>query len=212
MGRLRLVTLGLLLAAAFGGPMLPRGMLRAQQTAAQPAAARGPVVSVSLESTAGGRSSLASMLGKVVVIFYEDRDHRDDNLNLKGVLVRFAQGNAIRRELVIVPVANVSGFDFPPASTFARAAIRSVAREIRLPILFDWRGALQAAPFSLADGASNVMVIDRAGHVVFRHTGAVTNVARTEFFRAVRRAIRDRDGDGVPDATAASAPPAPTAR
>lgn len=209
MARASLVRFALTACVALVGAVCGRATLWAQQTPNDPTT-RGPVMSFALESSAGGRTSIASARGKVVVIFYEDRDHRDDNAELKGVLQRFVAGNEIRAELMIVPVANVSGLDFPPASTFARAAVRAVATEIGMPVLLDWRRTLQAAPISLRDGASNVLVLDRTGHVVFRYTGAVTGAARSQFFRAVRRAIRDRDGDGEPDAPAS--PLAPAAR
>ena len=193
----------LVASLAVGAAVGPRAAALAQQTP-------GPIVAFSLESTAGGHTSTASMRGKVVVIFYEDRDHREDNAELKGLLTRFVAGNELRAELTIVPVANVSGLDFPPASAFARAAVRAVASDLGIAVLFDWQRTLQAAPISLRDSASNVLVLDRAGRVVFRYAGAVTGDPRSRFFRAIRRAIRDRDGDR--DAGPPATPTAPSPR
>jgi len=204
-------------ALAWVGASTLASPLRAQPAPApSPApAARGPVVSFSLESTAGGQTSLATKRGKVIVLFYEDREHTEDNAELKGVLVRFRSDNHLAGDVEIMPVANVSGYDFMPASNFARAAIRNVAHDIQLPILMDWRGALQARPFSLRSSASNVVVIDRSGRIVWSHAGIVSGTVRSAFFRAVRRAIRDRDGDGEPDPVVGApraAPPTRTAR
>src|SRR5262245_31712528 len=87
------------------------------------AAAAAPV-DFSLPTTAERELSFASMRGKVVVLFYEDRGTRNDNQRLKDSLQRaLAADAALGARVAVLPVANVSGYDFWPARWFARRAV-----------------------------------------------------------------------------------------
>lgn len=147
---------------------------------------------LSLESTSGERVALSSLRGRAVVIFYEERAHTADNDELRQLLARCSLERAPADRLAVLHVANVSSYDFRPARDIARAAVRAVARRVNAEILLDWAGALQAPPFSLVRGASNVVLVDRAGRVAWKHAGPVEGPVRAELFRALEAVLEDR--------------------
>jgi hypothetical protein len=156
-----------------------------------PTPAPGEAVDFELESSlTGGRSRLSSLRPRVVVLFYEDREHVAQNEELKGNLERFIADNHLEREMVLQPVANGDGYDYAPANGLVRGALGEASRRMGLDILIDWNRALHAAPFHCRSGASNVLVIDRGGRITFRHAGAVGEAERSQLYRAIRGALR----------------------
>ncbi|AKF10870.1 hypothetical protein [Sandaracinus amylolyticus] len=147
---------------------------------------------IELESSSGGRRRLSEHRGRVVVVFWEDRDHLGDNRALKDALSAIAQDRELGRELSIVAIGDVNAFDFAPARNVVRAAIAAIARTIGVEILFDWQGAMTAAPFSFVRGESNVLVIDREGRALLRCTGALDPSQQRRVLDRVRGAIGPR--------------------
>jgi hypothetical protein len=137
----------------------------------------------------GGQRSLATERGRrVVVLFYEDRPHLEDNHVLKGELHRFVVDNHLDDRLVLYGVANLGDVGMVPES-FVREMIRPLLDRWGVDILLDWRGLMRNAPFSFQTNASNVAIIDRSGHIVWRHTGTLDSEQRRDFYRTLRRAL-----------------------
>ncbi len=165
----------------------------AQDTTVPPAT--GPVLSApvdaELESALTGRQvRVSSLRSKVIVVFYEDREHIAQNEELKGNLERFIADNHLEQQLTMQPMANADGYDYSPVNSLVRSGLAEGARRIHLDILIDWSRTLYAAPFSFVAGASNVAVIDRQGRITFRHAGLVGATERTALFRAIRQGLR----------------------
>ena len=138
-------------------------------------------VDFELESSSGGSRRLASLRGRVVVIFWEDRERHRANLALKRALSALdAPG------LCLIAVGDVKDYDFEPVRAIVRVALSALARAIGVEILLDWRGTLAAAPFSLTPGAPNVLVIDPEGRPVLRARGELAPMAQREVLETVR--------------------------
>lgn len=137
---------------------------------------RAPIVDFELESIRGGTRALSSLRGRFVVVFYESRDHLEDNAALKARLERL--GGPRGREVVVLGVGDLRAFDFAPARAIARTAIRALASRHDLEVLLDWRGELAKAPFAAQAGGSHVFVVAPDGALVFAHRGVAD--ARTE--------------------------------
>jgi predicted transcriptional regulator len=71
-------------------------------------------------------------------------------------------------------------------------AIATIARTIGVEILFDWQGAMTAAPFAFVPGESNVLVLDRDGHVLVRASGALDPAEQRRVLDRVRAAVGPR--------------------
>ena len=146
-------------------------------------------VDATLDSMRGGTRTLAAERGRrVVVLFYEDRPFVEANDALKGELARFVTDNALSERMVLYGVANLADVGMVP-DAFVREMIRPLVDRWGSDILLDWEGVMRRAPFSFQTMAANVAIIDRSGRIVWRHVGAVEGETRTEFFRALRRAL-----------------------
>ncbi len=147
-------------------------------------------VDARLESALRGEHvQLASFRYRVNVAFYEDRAHTGDNEALKGELGRFIADNHLEGRLAMLALANASDYNYAPASSLVRTGVRAVAERIGIDILLDFDGTMLRAPIRCQNAASNVLVIDRAGRILFRHSGIVGSSERTQLYRTVRRAL-----------------------
>lgn len=172
-------TLSVLLAA------LPTG---AQVDAGPPP---GPPVDAELESSLTGHAvHLSETRTRVMVVFYEDREHIPDNEETKGLLGRFIADNHLETRLAMLPIANADGYHYAPVDSLVRSGLAEGSRRIGMDIWVDWERHMYAAPISCIGGASNVLVLDRAGVIQYRHAGVMAEADRTELFRAVRRSLR----------------------
>ncbi len=146
-------------------------------------------VDATLDSMRGGQRSLAAERGRrVIVVFYEDRPHLEDNDVFKGELRRFFTDNHLDDRAVIYGVANLGDVGMVPES-LVRGMIRPLLDRWGVDILLDWRGMMRAAPFSFQTDASNVAIIDRDGRIVWRHIGVIDAEQRRDFYRTLRRAL-----------------------
>ena len=155
-----------------------------------PLDARGAPADFSLEETSGVTRTLAEARGRVIVLFYEDREHTEDNVALKRELHQYIVDNHLEERIRVYAVADVHSI--PDAiRDMARTVIRAVASEYGIQILLDWEGALLASPFSMTEGAANVALFDGAGRMAWRFVGALGAADQTAFYRALRHLLRE---------------------
>jgi hypothetical protein len=152
---------------------------------------RGAPVEFALEETSGATRTISEARGRVIALFFEDRAHTDDNRELKMTLHRFMEDNHLSDQMRVYAVADVH--EIPGViEEVARTAIRAIAAEYHIQILLDWDGVMLAAPFSMTPAAANVALLDRSGRIAWRHAGAFGESETSEFFRALRRLLRER--------------------
>ncbi len=153
------------------------------------AAESAPTPDFSLESSSGGTRALSSYRGKVAVLFYEDRHHTETNARVKEAVARYGQEHRLRDQVEVVAVANLMGYDFAPASTIARKAIRTIASRFGIEILMDWRG-IAIESLGVKDASANVIVMDRAGVVKFRAVGRLGDEEQKALLAAVTASLQ----------------------
>ncbi len=154
--------------------------------------AEAPVVNATLESIRGGRRTLSDERGhRVVVLFYEDRPHIEDNEQAKGNLIRYIATNHLSDRVVAYGVANLGDLGNAAPHDLVRRMIRPLLDRWGVEILLDWDGVMRRPPFSFQTNAANVGIIDREGRLIFRHTGPLDRTSTREMYRALRRALRD---------------------
>ncbi|MEZ4406062.1 MAG: hypothetical protein R3A52_06270 [Polyangiales bacterium] len=151
-----------------------------------PEAPRAP--GFSLEGTSGRTRRLSDYRGRVVILMYEDRDSNQQNDTLKRELSERARAQDLSSTVAVVPVANLSGYDFWPARGYARDAVVDIARQQGIEILIDWSGAM-ASSYRFRPSTSYVMVLSRDGRVMYRHAGPMSPHHRLRFFNAVSDAM-----------------------
>lgn len=174
----------------------------AVETSVAPAPPPLPVApNFALEGTSGATRQLRDYAGRAVILIYEDRASNMQNDELKRELANRARAQDLTRDVAVVPVANLAGYNFWPARGFARDAVIDIARQQALEILIDWEGSMAGA-YRFRPSTSYVMVLDRAGRVRFRHAGTLSAQRRRAFFSAVSEAM---------ESTGTAAPTAPSA-
>lgn len=176
--------------AALLGLGLASALALAVGARAQVVETPGEPVEFSLEETSGQTRTMGAVRGRVVIVFYEDRDHTELNRDLKEQLHRFVIDNHLQPQVTTYAVANVHGID-GVIRDMARTAIRAVASQYGIQILLDWDGVLQRAPWSMSGSDANVALVDRQGRIRWRHAGAVGEAERTSFYRMLRQLIRE---------------------
>jgi hypothetical protein len=158
----------------------------------------GPV-DATLRTSAGDEVRLSRWRGKPVILFYEDKDSTTLNSSLKETLFARGKERGLLDSASVVAVANLQKFDFFPARQIALSYVRDEEKKVGVPILVDLNGTLGDAPWQLPTKTSNVLLLDAAGTLVFRHSGRMKPQEETAFFTALSRLV------GV-DLTATTAP------
>lgn len=144
---------------------------------------------ISLESTSGELRELSSYAGRVVVLFWEDRERQHDNQALKDALGAYSGDPRLTNEVAVVAVGDVSAFDFAPARAVVRASLSAIARLLGIELLFDWKAELTRAPLELEPRKSNVVVLDREGGVAWKAPGKLDVAARERVLDVVRELL-----------------------
>jgi hypothetical protein len=161
----------------------------AAPAAAGPSAEPAPLVDASLDSMQGHRTLGAERGRRVVVLFYEDRAHVEDNDALKGELRRFVVDNRLEDRVVTYGVANLADVGMVPEA-LVRSMIAPAVERWGADILLDWEGVMRRPPFSFRTAAANVAIVDRQGRLAWHHVGTVDDARRRDFYRALRAAMR----------------------
>lgn len=154
--------------------------------AAPLAGSQRPAISV---VDAWGRTlHLAAGGTKPVLVVYEDEGSAKQNLLLKQELAVLAKGGRYRTAIVLLPVADVGGYDYWPVRGFVKDAIQSESRKIDAPIYCDWDRSVRRR-LGMRGGTSNVVLYDKNGKVVFAHEGALSKEQRETLINLLRSQI-----------------------
>ena len=113
-----------------------------------------------LEDANGKTLETKSFKGKPVLIVYEDRDTATQNEKLKQELSVLAKGDKYKSKVALAAVADVSAYDFWPASFFVKDAIRKESKKQGTTIYCDWNASFRRA-FKLSAGKSSVVLIGK---------------------------------------------------
>lgn len=129
--------------------------------------------------------SLQSAKGKPVLVVYEDKKSAKLNEALKQELSKLAKGDRYRAAVALVPVADVSGYDYWPVRGFVKDAIRSESRKIGATIFCDWDGSFARA-LDFERGTSTVVLFGKDSRVLFSYAGKVPAAERKRLLELLR--------------------------
>ena len=91
------------------GPAIALALVLACAVARAQEVTPGEPVEFSLEETSGQTRTMSAVRGRVVILFYEDRDHTDVNRDFKEYLHRFILDNHLSEQTTTYAVANCGG-------------------------------------------------------------------------------------------------------
>lgn len=126
-----------------------------------------------------------ALRGKPVLIVYEDQDSSQLNNELKADLAKLAKGGKYQRSIALMPVADVSAYDFWPVKGFVKDAIRDESKKVGATIYCDWDASFRKT-YGLKKGTSSVVLVGRDGKVLFAGQGALGAGSRRELLRLLR--------------------------
>lgn len=190
-----------MMRGAWGGVLL----MLASGAAGAAGPERGRPLEATLRTSAGQERSLSAWRGKPVIVFYEDKGALEVNQAFKDALFARARARGLLGAAHVVAVANLRAFDFFPARPIALAFVRDAERKAGIPILVDLRGTLSRAPWHLPARASNVVLLDAQGAVVWAHSGRLEAGEQADFFRQLERLVQAPAVDAALEAGAAAA-------
>lgn len=131
---------------------------------------------------------LARAKGMPLLVVYEDKDSANQNDALKRELATLGKGDAYKKKIALVAIADVSAYDYWPARGFVKDAIQSESEKQGTTIYCDWSGGARLA-LGLERGASNVVLYDKDGKVLFAHAGPVPEARRAELIALLKAAM-----------------------
>jgi hypothetical protein len=129
------------------------------------------IMDARLVGTGGDPRALSNYRGKPVVLFYEGRGTTEVNRELKTQLFARGKERGLLDGAWVVPVASLESYNWPPARTFALAAVRAAEAKVGIPLLIDWEGTLTRSPWNLPADNSSVVLLDARGVKVFERSG-----------------------------------------
>lgn len=185
-----LLTLGLGLALGGAHSTHAQQAPTPPPAATPPAPAPSPQVDATLDSMRGGSRTLRDERGhRVVVLFFGDRPHVEDNNALKGALRRFVEDNHLDARVALYGVADLESVGSVP-ETLVRTMIQPLVDRWNTDILLDWHGVMRRAPFNFPTYQSTIAIIDLEGRIVWRREGELDAAGTRDFYRALRGALR----------------------
>ena len=141
-----------------------------------------------VEDADGKGLETRSFSGRPVLVFYEDKETSKQNAAAKSDLRALAGETKAFAKLAMLPVADVSAYDFWPAKGFVKQAIREESARSGLPVYCDWDGGFRGA-WKLRRAAASVVLVGRDGRVLFAAEGVLPEDARRRLIELVRAEI-----------------------
>ncbi len=120
--------------------------------------------------------ALRSSLGKVVVVVHQDRHSSEQNPQLKDKLSALVA--RFPKELQVVALADVGGYDFWPAKGYVKDALRSLDSGGGAIVACDWKGTVRKA-YRLKTKQSVVFVLGKSLELL-RMTHGQLSASETE--------------------------------
>lgn len=171
-------------ALALGGATM---LLHAASANALPKVGE-PGANASMEDADGRRTSVSAFRGKPILIVYEDKDSATVNQAMKDDLAKLAKGDRYKDAVALLPLADVSSYDFWPVKGFVKDAIREESRKVGATIYCDWDGSFRSA-FDIRVGSSSIVLIGRSGAVRFASEGALSAAQREELIALLKEEV-----------------------
>lgn len=115
--------------------------------------------------------SLDDLKGKVVVIFYETKDTKEKNRQLKDELNKFydAQPDSLKESILRIPVINCKGVIFTGAW---KDSLKQNSQKEGLTIYGDWDGKMFSA-YGIPDNESSLIIVGKDGIIKYSFSGRI---------------------------------------
>jgi len=124
-----------------------------------------PAPNFRVQSGDDKKLTLAMIKGKVVAVFYENKDIAGANKRLKDQLNKlyYEQTGIVKDVLVRLPIIDCAGAFWPFLGTWKKR-LREYSKKEGATIYCDWDGKM-ASDYKMKSDVSNVVIIDKGGRI-----------------------------------------------
>jgi len=151
--------------------------------------AESPLKQTQLSTSSGNAVGGSALIGKPIVMFYEDRNSTEMNQALKTELFRRGNKEGLLKSASVVAIADLEGFNWVPARQFALAAVKKAETDAHIPVYVDWSGVMRKDPWNFSSGTSTVALLDKRGTLVTTFQGTLSEKDTAQFFGHLREMI-----------------------
>ncbi|AKT37308.1 uncharacterized protein CMC5_014400 [Chondromyces crocatus] len=141
-----------------------------------------------VEDADGRGMEMKGLRGKPILIVYEDKGSSEQNKTLKDELSKLAKGDRYKTAIALAAIADVSSYNFWPVKGFVKDAIRDESKKAGTTIYCDWDASFRKK-YRLREGVSSVVLVDKAGHVIFAADGALSAERRAQLLQMLRAQV-----------------------
>jgi len=128
---------------------------------------------VNLEDADGKVTKMEALVGKPILIVYEDKASTKMNQSFKDELSKLAKGDKYRNKVALAAVADVTDYNYWPVKGFVKDSIREESKKLGSTIFCDWDGHVRVS-FTFRKGTSSVVLLNKQGRVVFAADGKLS--------------------------------------
>jgi peroxiredoxin len=125
--------------------------------------------------------------GKAALIIFEDKDSGGQNQAFKKRLAPLQK--TAGGKVVLIPVADVSKYDYWPAKGFVKDALRDAGRKNGVKVYADWSGKMRTALGASAK-RSHLVLVDKNRKVLWASAGKLTKTQEDKLLDLIRDAAR----------------------
>lgn len=143
----------------------------------------------SIESGDGKQLNASDLSGRVVVLFYQDRDSRKLNRPVQAHLKAFyANAGPAARNVLRLGVVDATSAFFAMRPLW-RSKIASATKEEGVTIYADWDGRIRQA-YGLKTGTSSLLVLDATGKIRYHRSGLIPDSEYATIERVIAESVR----------------------
>lgn len=128
---------------------------------------------------------LRGVNGKPMVVVLENRESAEQNTSFKSDLATLNKSKEAREGYVLIPIADVEGYDYWPARGFVKDAIREQNKKLGRPIWVDWRGQARRT-FGASKDKSVILIFGKDGKLKFAAEGTLGTAQRAQAMTALK--------------------------
>ncbi|MCU0654612.1 MAG: glycosyltransferase [Polyangiaceae bacterium] len=132
---------------------------------------------VNLEDADGKIVKMESLVGKPILIVYEDKESTKMNQSFKDELSKLAKGDKYRDKVALAAVADVTAYNYWPVKGFVKDSIREESKKLGTPIFCDWDGHVRVS-FTFRKKTSSIVLLNKQGRVIFAAEGKLSSEQR----------------------------------
>lgn len=143
---------------------------------------------VDLEDADGKVIKLEALVGKPILLVYEDKESTKMNQPFKDELSKLAKGDKYRDKVALAAVADLTAYNYWPVKGFVKDSIREESKKLGTTIFCDWTGHVQVS-YAFRKKTSSIVLLNKQGRVIFASEGKMSAEQRKQAIDLLRAEV-----------------------